>query len=85
MLAKVTTPQFKSAVDQANNVTKRGAAFKGEPSTRPRASGRRSTTRAKPLITDPADRAMWPQFLKMISGYFPDPEKEYGLDADKPE
>ena len=39
----------------------------------------------KALITDPSDRAMWPQFLKMISAYFPDPVREYGLDADAPE
>ena len=28
---------------------------------------------------------MWPQFLKVISQYFPDPEREYGLDPDAPE
>ena len=37
------------------------------------------------LITDPSDRGMWPQFLKVISRYFPDPEREYHLDPDNPE
>ena len=27
----------------------------------------------KALVGDPTDRALWPQFLKMISAYFPDP------------
>ena len=38
----------------------------------------------KALIVDPSDRAFWPQFLKTISGFFPDPEQEYGLDPDAP-
>ena len=29
----------------------------------------------KLLITDPSDRAFWPQFLNVISGFFPDPER----------
>ena len=39
----------------------------------------------KALITEPSDQAKWPQFLKLISAYFPDPEREYGLDPDAPE
>ncbi len=27
---------------------------------------------------------MWPQFLRTVSAYFPDPVKEYGLDPDDP-
>ena len=39
----------------------------------------------KALIVDPTDRAMWPQFLKTISAYFPDPVKDYNLDPDAAE
>ena len=33
----------------------------------------------------PGDRGMWPEFLKTISAYFPDPVRDYKLDPDKPE
>ncbi len=38
----------------------------------------------KALVTDPSDRALWPQFLRTISAYFPDPVKEYHLNPDDP-
>ncbi len=84
VLAKVTTPQFKAAVDQAKRVSQNGAALK---SAFEKAKGEWEGKYAegKSLITDPSDRAMWPQFLKMISAYFPDPEHEYGLNPDSPD
>jgi type IV pilus assembly protein PilM len=84
VLRAVTTPQFKSAVEQANNVSKRGAAYKAE-FEKAKGEWQAKYAEGKNLITDPSDRAMWPQFLKVISQYFPDPEREYQLDASKPE
>ena len=83
-LATVTTPQFKAAVTQAKGVSTRGAALK---SAFEKAKGEFETEFAvgKALIMDPSDRAMWPQFLKMISAYFPDPVRDYHLDPDASE
>jgi len=83
-LATVTTPQFKSAVDQAKSVSKRGSDLV---SAFDKAKGEWEGKYAegKALITDPADRAMWPQFLKVLSAYFPDPVRDYRLDPDAPE
>jgi type IV pilus assembly protein PilM len=84
VLASVTTPQFKTAVGQAKTVSKRGAeqqaAFK-----KAKDEFEAKYNEGKALIVDPTDRAMWPQFLKTISAYFPDPERDYGLDPGKPE
>jgi type IV pilus assembly protein PilM len=84
VLAKVTTPQFKEAVTQAKNVSKTGAAQK---SAFEKAKGEYEAKykEGEALITDPGDRAMWPQFLKTISGYFPDPIRDYNLDPTAPE
>jgi type IV pilus assembly protein PilM len=83
LLAKVSTPQFKSAVDQAKNVSKRGADIK---SAYEKAKGDWTAKfgEGKALVVDPANRAMWPSFLRTISGYFPDPIAEYKLDPDNP-
>ncbi len=84
VLRAVTTPQFKSAVDEANGVSKDGADLKSQFE---KAKGEWDTEYAqgKALVADPSDRARWPQFLKVISQYFPDPEREYSLDADAAE
>src|SRR4051812_8591587 len=83
LLAKVSTPQFKSAVDQAKSVSKRGAEIK---SAYEKAKGEWNAKygEGKALIVDPSNRAMWPAFLKTVSGYFPDPIAEYKLDPDDP-
>ena len=83
VLATVTTPQFKDAVIQANSVTKRGTAIKDRPRRGPRTSGRTSSTMVA-LIIDPTYRAIWPSFLKTISGFWPDPVAEYKLNPDDP-
>ena len=84
VLRAVTTPQFKAAVEQANNVSKRGATLKAE-FDKAKGEWQAKYEEGKVLITDPSDRGMWPQFLKVISQYFPDPEREYHLDPDNPE
>ncbi len=84
VLRAVSTPEFKSAVDQANNVSNKGKALKV---AFEKAKGEWETEykQGKALVSDPSDRAMWPQFLKIISRYFPDPVRDYGLDEDSPE
>ena len=73
VLAKVTTPQFKAAVDQAKTVQQAGRGLKAA-FDKAKGEWEGKYAEGKALIIDPSDRAMWPQFLKMISAYFPDPE-----------
>ncbi len=81
LLAGVTTPQFKAAVEHAKRVSANGAELKAAfDKAKTEWDGEYAVGKA--LITDPSDRAMWPQFLKMLSAYFPDPVRDYGLDAD---
>jgi type IV pilus assembly protein PilM len=84
VLAKVSTPQFAQAVTQAKSVSQRGAQLKTA-FEKSKGEWEGEFNQGKSLITDPTDRAMWPQFLKLISSYFPDPEREYGLNPDAPE
>lgn len=83
VLAKVSTPQFKSAVEQAKTVSKRGADLK---SAFDKAKGdwQGKLEEGKALIVDDTDRAKWPKFLKTLSAFFPDPVTEYKLDPDDP-
>jgi type IV pilus assembly protein PilM len=84
VLAKVTTPQFKDAVTQAKRVSEQGAKQKSD-FEKAKTVWEGKYGEGKALIIDPTDRAMWPQFLKTISAYFPDPVKDYGLDPDAAE
>jgi type IV pilus assembly protein PilM len=84
VLRAVTTPQFKSAVAEAKTVSAQGAALKSE-FDKAKGEWDAEYAQGKALVSDPSDRAMWPQFLKVISQYFPDPEREYSLDPDAPE
>jgi type IV pilus assembly protein PilM len=83
VLASVTKPAFQNAVTQAKNVSKRGAeiqsAFDGA-----KAAWTGKFEEGKALIVDPTDRAMWPQFLKTVSMFWPDPAREYELNPDDP-
>ena len=83
LLAKVSTPQFKAAVEQAKSVSKRGAEIKTAFET---AKGvwQGKYDEGKALIVDPGNRALWPVFLKTVSGFFPDPVVEYNLNPDDP-
>jgi len=83
LLAKVSTPQFKAAVEQANSVTKRGTAIKTAfESAKTEWQGK--FDEGKALIVDPTNRGLWPSFLKTVSGFFPDPVTEYKLNPDDP-
>jgi type IV pilus assembly protein PilM len=83
VLAHVTTLPFKTAVEQAKNVSKRGAALQSE-FDKAKGDWESKFAEGKALIVDPSDRALWPQFLKTVSAYFPDPIKQYNLNPDDP-
>ena len=83
LLATVSTPQFKAAVDQANSVTKRGTAIKTALDSA-KNQWKDKFDYGTALIIDPTYRALWPSFLKTISGFWPDPVAEYKLNPDDP-
>ncbi len=84
VLATVSSPDFKTAVTGAKAVSKKGAELK---SNFEKAKGEwlGKYKEGEALIIDPTDRALWPQFLKTVSDFFPDPVRDYGLDPDAPE
>ncbi len=83
VLASVSTLQFQDAVKEAKNVTARGQqiedGFK-------KATGEWNEKFAdgEALVGGSSDRAMWPEFLSVISRFFPDPEVDYKLDPEDP-
>src|SRR5208283_2497021 len=83
LLAKVSTPQFQAAVVQANAVTKRGTAIKTALDAA-KNQWKDKYAEGEALIIDPTYRALWPSFLKTISGFWPDPVAEYKLNPDDP-
>lgn len=83
LLAKVSTPQFKEAVDKANSVTKRGTEIKTALEAA-KGKWKDKYDEGEALIIDPTYRALWPSFLKTISGFWPDPVAEYKLNPDDP-
>ena len=83
LLATVSTPQFKAAVNKAKEVSDKGSKFK-KAYEEGKAAWTGKFDEGKALIVDPSNRAMWPAFLKTISGYFPDPVAEYKLNPDDP-
>jgi len=83
LLAKVSTPQFQAAVIQANTVTKRGTAIKTALDAA-KTQWKDKYDEGEALIIDPTYRALWPSFLKTISGFWPDPVAEYKLNPDDP-
>ncbi len=83
LLAKVSTPQFAAAVTQAKSVTKKGTDIKTAfESAKNNWKGKYDEGAA--LIVDPTYRALWPSFLKTISGFIYDPLTEYKLNPDDP-
>lgn len=82
-LAKVTTPQFKSAVERANSVSARGNQYKTDYESA-KSSWTAKNDEGNSLIIDQTNRALWPQFLKILGNYFPDPVRDYGLNENDP-
>jgi type IV pilus assembly protein PilM len=83
LLAKVSTPQFKAAVEQAKSVSKRGNEIKTAYESA-KTTWKNKFDEGKALIVDPTERDIWPAFLRTISGFFPDPVAEYKLNPDEP-
>lgn len=82
-LAKVSTPQYKSAVGQATSVAQRGSDIKSGLDAA-KGAWQSKYDEGKSLIIDPAERGMWPRFLQTISAYFPDPVRDFGLQPNDP-
>ena len=72
VLATVSSDQFKNAVTQAKNVSKKGSDLKIA-FDKAKGDWDGKYNEGKALVTDPSERSMWPQFLKTISNYFPGP------------
>jgi type IV pilus assembly protein PilM len=83
VLAKVNTPAFKDAVAKANNASKQGADY-ASAFDAAKNEWKAKDDEGKKLIGNASERSMWPEFLKTISAYLPDPVKEYHLDPSKP-
>jgi type IV pilus assembly protein PilM len=86
LLAKVTTHQFKTAVDHAKTVTKRGNDLKSA-YEKAKSDWMSKFDEGKALIVDPSKRGLWPDFLKTISEFIYDPLTDpvgYKLNPDEP-
>ena len=83
LLAKVTNQRFVTAVEEADRVSKQGAENQSNFDTA-KGSWEGKNNEGKSLIGNATDRGMWPEFLKVLSGYFPDPVLDYKLDPTKP-
>ncbi len=83
VLAKVITTPFKTAVQQAKGVSKRGADLKSG-FDKAKGEWQAKFEEGNALIVGDTDRALWPKFLKTLSAFFPDPVAEFGLDPDDP-
>ncbi len=83
LLATVSTPKFKAAVEQAKSVTARGTAIKTALDAS-KTAWKDKYDEGEALIIDPTYRALWPSFLKTLSGFWPDPVAEYKLNPDDP-
>jgi len=83
VLAKVKTPEFDNAVNQAKNESKRGAEYKTAFETA-KTGWMSKLNEGKALVPDPTDRGRWPEFLKTINTALPDPVRDYKLDPSNP-
>ncbi len=84
VLARVEDPKFKTAVDSANGEAKTGAKYKSDLEAA-KGAWKAKFDEGQKLVGSAADRGMWPDFLKTIGDYFPDPVRDYKLDPSKPE
>jgi type IV pilus assembly protein PilM len=81
--ATVKSEEYKKAVGSATSATGRGSKYKSEADA---AKGQWDAKfkEGSDLIINDSDRAKWPAFLQMISGYFTDPVARLKLDPKKP-
>src|SRR5262249_5096222 len=83
LLAKVITPQFKGAVDEAKRVSTTGAGYKSAFETA-KGEWTAKNNAGLALVGNAAERGLWPDFLKTINAALPDPARDYGLDMNNP-
>ncbi len=83
VLAKVSTPQFKQAMEQAKNVASTGARYKSAFDAA-KDEWQAKYDEGKSLVAGASERAKWPEFLKTINAHLPDPVRDYQLDPNKP-
>jgi type IV pilus assembly protein PilM len=83
VLAKVSTPQFKTAVEQAKSASSKGSAFKSDLE---KAKGEflAKESEGKALVGSAADRGQWADFLRTFSLALPDPVRDFKLDPQNP-
>ena len=70
--AKVSTNEFKTAVDKAKGATTRGAGYKSAFDAA-KTAWEGEYKQGTELIINEADRAKWPAFLQLLNSYIPDP------------
>ena len=83
LYAKVSNPAFGTAVEEAERVSKQGAENESQFNSA-KTAWEGKNGEGKSLIGNATERGMWPDFLKTVSSYFPDPVVEYKLDPSKP-
>ena len=83
VLAKVSRPEFKAAVDQADQASKAGAQFKSEFESA-KQEWEAKLAEGKSLVVENTERAVWPNFLKTINDHLPDPIRDFKLDPKLP-
>ncbi len=83
VLASVSTLPFKEAVKQANSVKDRGSKIEADFKTAV-SDWTTKNDEGKQLVSGTEDRALWPQFLQVISQFFPDPQADYKLNPEDP-
>ena len=81
--AKVTSPEFKSAVDRAKEVAKTGGDFKSSYETA-KGAFKTKLDEGNNLVAAGGEAVNWPQLLQVISLTLPNPAKEMKVDPDKP-
>lgn len=81
--ARISTPQYKAAVDQATGVSKNGAQIKSGLDSA-QSAWKSKFEEGRSLIIDPTNKGMWPAFLKTVSNYLPNPVIDYQLKPDDP-
>src|SRR5919107_1931599 len=78
VLAKVSRPEFKAAVDQAEQASKAGAQFKSEFESA-KQEWEAKLAEGKSLVVGSTERAVWPTFLKTINDHLPNPIRDFKL------
>lgn len=82
-LAKVSTLQFKDAVQFAKTVTQNGQKIETE-FKEAKSSWDAKFNEGKELVSGTSEKALWAEFLAVISQFFPDPVRDYKLDPENP-